>query len=104
MVCCYCGLGSYLHPNFPPEIVVLANVTVTLDFQRSEFYRGMGQWYYNGSPLHRSTQELNVSSEGKYTYILRDGFEVLEVHSTSLCKSFSSFVFINVIFLNHISF
>ena len=80
------SLGSYLHPKFPPEILVLSNVTVTLDFQQSEFYHGTGQWYFNDSPLYGSTQKLSVSNEGRYVYVLRDDFEVLEVHSTSICK------------------
>jgi len=61
---------------------------VKLDFQPSESYRGIGQWYYNGSPLHRSSQKLSATREGRYLYVLRDDFEVLEVHSTSICKSF----------------
>lgn len=80
------SLGSYLHPKFPSEIVILSNVTVTLDFQQSEIYRGTGQWYYNCSPLYGSMQKLSVSKEGTYVYVLRDGFEVLEIHSTSICK------------------
>ena len=80
------SLGSYLHPNFPSEIITLSNVTVKLDFQLSEFYRGTGQWYYNDSPLYGSMQKLSILKEGRYVYVLRDGFEVLEVHSTSICK------------------
>ena len=83
------SLGNYLHPNFPPEILILSNVTVTLDFHQSEFHRGTGQWYYNDSPLYGSMQKLTVTKEGRYVYVLRDGFEVLEVHSTSICKSLS---------------
>ena len=73
-------------PKFPSEILLLSNVTVTLDFHRSEFYRGIGQWYHNGSPLYGSMQRLSVTKEGRYVYVLRDGFEVLEVHSTSISK------------------
>lgn len=81
------SIGNYLHPNFPSEIIILSNVTVKLDFQRSEFYRGSGQWYYNNTPLYGSMlQKLSISKEGRYVYVLTDGFEVLEVHLTSICK------------------
>ena len=87
MIFYLCGfLGSYLHPNFPSEIIILSNVSVKLDFQRSQFYRGIGQWYYNDSPLYGSVQKLIVSKEGRYVYVLMDNFEVLEVHSTTICE------------------
>ena len=87
MIFYLCGfLGSYLHPNFPSEIIILSNVSVKLDFQRSQFYRGIGQWYYNDSPLYGSVQKLSVSEEGRYVYVLMDNFEVLEVHSTTICE------------------
>ena len=65
----------------------MSNVTVKLGFQRSQFYHGTGQWYYNDTPLYGYVQELTALNEGKYVYVLRDGFEVLEVHSTTICKS-----------------
>lgn len=63
---------------------MLSNVTLTLDFQVANFYRGTGQWYHNGSPLFGSTRKLEVSKEGRYLYILKDRFELLELHSTNI--------------------
>jgi len=77
-------LGNYLHPMFPLEIRALSNVTVTLDFRQAHFFRGTGQWYYNGSPLYGSKRKLEVSKEGRYLYVLKDGFELLELHSTNI--------------------